>query len=93
MEFSSYACAILRRIKEKGELIALAIKLAWNASPVSLSGIICLVLIQAILPVLELASAKVVVDRITLDLGNAPSGLARDLQLGKPSSPLARRYR
>ena len=57
------------RICEIGRLGGMAVRLAWRTSPLLITGILSLVLVQAVLPVVELMLTKVVIDRVALDLG------------------------
>ncbi|MGH2354676.1 MAG: hypothetical protein ACRDJN_23955, partial [Chloroflexota bacterium] len=52
------------QVREASRLLRLAVRLAWDASHRLLLGILLLVLLEATLPLAQLALAKVVIDRI-----------------------------
>ncbi len=53
----------------------MALRLTWQASPPTVLGILLLIALQAVLPLIELALAKAVIDRAALDLGHdVPAG-------------------
>ena len=61
--------AFRRRLRESGRLAALAVRLAWRASPLLVVGIAALLVVQAALSPLQLALARTVIDRAAVDLG------------------------
>lgn len=66
------------RLRGARGLARLAILLTWRASPRLVLAIMLLVLLQALLPVAELAVSKRVIDRVAIDLGlaGAPEAMA-----------------
>ena len=59
------------RGRESGRLLWLAMRLTWRASRWLAVGILLLSVVQAFLPILQLALTKAVIDRISIDLGYA----------------------
>lgn len=59
------------RFRETSRLAGLALRLMWRASPLVLLGVLLLLVLQALLPLLQLALSKAVIDRIALDLDRA----------------------
>ncbi|MBE3561428.1 MAG: hypothetical protein IMW89_19740 [Ktedonobacteraceae bacterium] len=55
-----------------------ALKLAWHAGPLLLCGLVILMLLQALLPSLELVLTKLVIDRALFDIAavGSPGALA-----------------
>ncbi len=61
--------AFWRRLRESGRLAALAVQLAWRASPVLLLAILLLLGLQALLSPLQMVLSRAIIDRAALDLG------------------------
>ncbi len=73
-----------QRLHDLRRLGVLAVRLTWRASPGPVVGLLLLVLLQALLPTVELVLAKVVIDSAALTLGlGLPAGTLA------PALPLA----
>src|SRR5438046_304861 len=65
--------AVLRfrhQLREVGRLMWLSVQLAWRASPRLALGVLLLLLVQALLPSLNLVLYRLVLDRAALGLGH-----------------------
>ena len=61
-----------QRLYESSRFAAMAVRLAWRASPVLLLAILLLLGLQALLSPLQLALSRAIIDRAALDLGLLP---------------------
>ena len=61
-----------QRLYESSRFAALAVRLAWRASPVLLLAILLLLGLQALLSPLQLVLSRAIIDRAALDLGLFP---------------------
>ncbi|HEX2033926.1 MAG TPA: ABC transporter ATP-binding protein [Chloroflexota bacterium] len=72
------------RIRDSARLVRQALRLAWRASPWLVLGLSALILVQALLPPLQLGLLSLVVERAAADAGltaPAPDALAAQLPL------------
>ena len=60
---------LTQRLQTAGQLIWLAALLSWQASPLLALGILLLLLLQALVPPVQLALSLAVIDRAAVDLG------------------------
>ena len=58
-----------RRLRTAGQLTWLAMRLSWQAGPLLALGVLLLLLLQALVPPLQLALSRAVIDRAAVDLG------------------------
>ena len=60
---------LTQRLQTAGQLIWLAVRLSWQASPLLALGVLLLLLLQALVPPAQLALTRAVIDRAAVDLG------------------------
>ncbi|MDE2993041.1 MAG: ABC transporter ATP-binding protein [Chloroflexota bacterium] len=60
---------LTQRIRTAGQLTWLAVRLSWQASPLLALGVLLLLLLQALVPPVQLALSRAVIDRAAVDLG------------------------
>lgn len=60
---------LTQRLRTAGQLAWLAVRLSWQAGPLLALGVLLLLLLQALVPPLQLALSRAVIDRAAVDLG------------------------